>query len=89
MLNLIARIFRLQTLPLTVVYIEAPESNGFIAHFEQFPDTYAQGRTKKEALYNLSNALREVLELEEIERKKAEGSSQQKISRESIKMHLA
>ena len=89
MLKFISRLFK-KPFPLTVVYIEAPESNGFIAHFEQFSDTYAQGSTKKEALSNLSNALRVVLELEEKQRNESKGEiSEQKVTRESVKMHIA
>jgi len=48
--------------PLTAVLEEDHE--GWVAHFKQFPDTYAQGDTQDEALTNLLKTLVAVINLE-------------------------
>jgi|GEM_PF-5698848 len=40
-------------LSLNCVFVPDEETKGFSAFFEEFPDTFAQGSTKKEALENL------------------------------------
>ena len=44
------------------------ETGGYISHFEQFPDTYAQGETPEEAEYNLISTLVAVIQSEKAEK---------------------
>jgi predicted RNase H-like HicB family nuclease len=53
---------------LAIIYEQDPDTGFYIAHFEQFPDTYAQGETKDEAMKNVCKALKAVLELEQAEK---------------------
>lgn len=89
LMTFLRRLFRKkESFPLTVVYIDAPESGGYIAYFEKFPDTYAQGKTKKETLYNLYVTLKAVLESEQ-EEARMKSARDQKQSRESVDLHMA
>lgn len=52
------------------VCLETDDQTGVvIAHFEQFPDTYAQGKDPDEAMLNLARAIKAVWEIEQAERK--------------------
>jgi len=44
-------------IPLICILERDKETGGYISHFEQYPDTYAQGETKQEATSNLVNTL--------------------------------
>ena len=44
-------------LSFTCVYIQDTDTLGYSAFFEEFPDTFAQGKTKDEALLNLWKVL--------------------------------
>lgn len=56
------------------VCLEQDEATGiYVAHFEQFPDTYAQGKTAAEATLNVAKALKAVWELEQAEKEQALG----------------
>jgi len=39
------------------VIIEGDEKDGFVGHFKQYPDVYAQGLTKQETVSNLMETL--------------------------------
>ena len=53
---------------LAIIYEQDPDTGVYITHFEQFPDTYAQGESKDESMQNLCKALKAVLELEQAEK---------------------
>jgi len=57
------------------------ETGGYISHFEQFPDTYAQGETPEEAEYNLISTLVTVIEAEKAEK---EGIEERATLRENV-----
>lgn len=48
---------------LTPVYIE--DKKGWVVYFEEYPDTFDQGKTKEEALKNLNRTLEIVLKYKE------------------------
>ncbi len=80
---------RSESFPLTVIFTEEP-GMGFIAHFDQFPETYSQGNDKKEALHNLTMTLKAVLELEIDEFKKnSVKENSEKSRRESVIVEMA
>ena len=49
------------------------ETGGYISHFEQYPDTYAQGETPEEAQFNLISTLIAVIQAEKAEKEGKEG----------------
>ena len=49
------------TLDVILVLEQDPETGGYTSHFEQFPDTCAQGKTKDEAVKNLVDVLHDVM----------------------------
>lgn len=74
-------------LNLTVIYEQDPATGMFIAHFEQFPDTYSQGATKEETFSNLCKAVMAVLESDNEQERKI--TTTRTVTREHVKFQLA
>jgi predicted RNase H-like HicB family nuclease len=73
-------------LSFTCVYVQDPESMGFSAYFEEFPDTFAQGLTKDEALNNLWKTLGAVFSSYS---KKAKGTEKKNVTKEEVSLTYA
>lgn len=54
--------------PLVYIMDRDSETGGYISHFEQYPDTYAQGETPEEAEFNLIKTLVAVIQAEKAEK---------------------
>ena len=68
MWKFVRKIFRKE--PLAYLLEEDPEGKGYTVHFEQFPDTFAQGETEEEAVTNLLRTLIAINSIETEEKHK-------------------
>ena len=73
-------------LSFTCVFVQDPESMGYSAYFEEFPDTFAQGLTKDEALHNLWKTLGAVFLSYS---KQSKATAQQNVTKKEVSLTYA
>jgi predicted RNase H-like HicB family nuclease len=67
---------------LTAVYLK--DKKGYVVYFEEFPETFAQGKTKKEALETLIHTIDVVLKHKEKDNKFKNSFSEEIVFEEAI-----
>jgi predicted RNase H-like HicB family nuclease len=67
---------------LTAIYLK--DKKGYVVYFSEFPDTFAQGKTKKEALETLIHTIDVVLKHKEKDNKFKNSFSEEIVFQEVI-----